>query len=210
MKIGLFGSHFKISSGIFTKPHANTHPHRSLLSPQILRLIPQIRSARNKYYRTPGLMTDRDWMLIALGEALKSSAGWGKVGAVLVKDGKMIGLGQSIGSFRIHAEHDALKNAGTLEKPELNKGAVLYVTYQPCNFRDRTVAWKSCCDYIKESGIATVVFASPDPRVGENGIEELQKAGILVKQISDIDLQSLAQDIFNLRDMPVPEAQNLP
>lgn len=183
---------------------------RRFVPSHIEKMIPRIEAAWRKYGRTPEKMTDRDWMLLAFGEALKSSAGWGKVGAILVKDGKIIGKGGSIGALRIHAELDALKNAGTLDRPEKNEGATLYVTYQPCDFRDRTVHWHSCSDYIVSSGVKSVVFAGMDPRVGEPGLDKLKEAGVDIRQIDDMLMQSTARDVFNLRDLPIPDARNLP
>ena len=152
---------------------------------------------------SPGL-SDQDWILLACSEALKSPAGWGRVGAVLVKNGKMMGKGGSIGGLRIHAEMDALKNAGSLGIPELNKDVTAYVSLQPCNFRDSGVPFKSRCQYLAESGIKKVVFAGIDPRVGKNGIDFLKSHGIQVQQIQDPKLQVLGEKIFNLLDTSIP------
>ncbi len=83
------------------------------------------------------------------------------VGAVLVKDGRVIGEGFHSGPGQDHAERAAI--AACEEDPA---GATLYVTLEPCAHQGRTPA---CTDAILEAGIARVVIASDDPSPHASG-----------------------------------------
>ncbi|MCJ7509077.1 MAG: bifunctional diaminohydroxyphosphoribosylaminopyrimidine deaminase/5-amino-6-(5-phosphoribosylamino)uracil reductase RibD [candidate division Zixibacteria bacterium] len=121
---------------------------------------------------------DEKYMEIALRLAKK---GIGRtspnplVGAVIVKNGKIVGTGyhQKIGSP--HAETNALKFAG-----KKAKGATLYVNLEPCSHFGRT---PPCVDSIIRSGIKEVICATldPNPKVNGAGIRWLRQAGIKVK-----------------------------
>ncbi|RKU25527.1 bifunctional diaminohydroxyphosphoribosylaminopyrimidine deaminase/5-amino-6-(5-phosphoribosylamino)uracil reductase RibD [Candidatus Poribacteria bacterium] len=94
------------------------------------------------------------------------------VGAVVVKDGKIIAEGYHKKVGGPHAEIHALDAAG-----EKNHGATLYVTLEPCCHWGRT---PPCTKAIINSGIANVYVAhlDPNPKVAGKGIQELEKAGI--------------------------------
>lgn len=94
------------------------------------------------------------------------------VGAVIVKDGIVVGSGYHEAVGKAHAEVNAIKDAG-----DLAKGATLYVTLEPCNHRGRT---PPCTEKIKNAGISRVVVAmkDPNPDVKGGGIDYLQKQGI--------------------------------
>jgi diaminohydroxyphosphoribosylaminopyrimidine deaminase/5-amino-6-(5-phosphoribosylamino)uracil reductase len=77
------------------------------------------------------------------------------VGAVIVKDGRVIGEGSTQPPGEAHAERMAL--AACEEDPS---GATLYVSLEPCAHHGRT---PPCTDAILEAGIARVVIASDDP-----------------------------------------------
>ncbi len=96
------------------------------------------------------------------------------VGAVLVKDGQIIGKGYHTKAGCPHAEIEALRDAS--EDP---RGATLYVTLEPCCMHGKT---PPCTDAIIQAGIIRVVtgMIDPDPRVQGKGIAQLQRAGILV------------------------------
>ncbi len=96
------------------------------------------------------------------------------VGAVIVKDGKVIGEGYHERYGDLHAERNALKNV--TEDP---RGATMYATLEPCCHHGKQ---PPCTDAIIESGIAEVVIGSrdPNPLVAGKGEEILRNNGIKV------------------------------
>ena len=94
------------------------------------------------------------------------------VGAVLMKDGEIVGRGFHVWSSKDHAEIAALREAG-----ELARGATLYVTLEPCNHTGRT---GPCVDALIAAGVIRVVAAmkDPNPLVAGKGLARLQEAGI--------------------------------
>ncbi len=106
--------------------------------------------------------------------------GWGRtspnpmVGAVIVKNGKVIAEGWHAACGADHAEAMALKKAGAKAK-----GAVLYVTLEPCSHFGRT---PPCVDAIIRAGIRKVYIGVLDPNPLMNGksVQILRKAGISV------------------------------
>jgi diaminohydroxyphosphoribosylaminopyrimidine deaminase/5-amino-6-(5-phosphoribosylamino)uracil reductase len=96
------------------------------------------------------------------------------VGAVVVRDGLVIGDGYHTACGREHAEAEALDRAGSAAR-----GATLYVTLEPCVHHGKT---PPCTDRIRESGVRRVVVGTldPDPRVSGRGIETLRSYGIEV------------------------------
>jgi len=97
------------------------------------------------------------------------------VGAVVVREGKIIAEGWHRQAGTPHAEVHALNMAG-----ELAKDSTLYVTLEPCSHFGRT---PPCANRIVESGIKKVVVAmkDPNPKVAGRGIEILKSAGIEVE-----------------------------
>lgn len=96
------------------------------------------------------------------------------VGAVIVRDGEVVGEGFTQPPPGDHAEVVALKQAG-----ERARGATLYVTLEPCPHFGRT---PPCADAIIEAGIAEVHYAmaDPDPLVDGRGHRKLEDSGIAV------------------------------
>lgn len=96
------------------------------------------------------------------------------VGAVLVKDGRIVGQGFHRRAGASHAEVEALRQAGRQAR-----GATLYVTLEPCDHIGRT---PPCCDALIAAGIARVVAAMTDPNPITNGrgLARLRRAGIRV------------------------------
>lgn len=94
-------------------------------------------------------------------------AGWGHVspnplvGAVVVRDGQVVGRGWHRAYGQAHAEVNALADAG-----EAARGATIYVTLEPCNHWGRT---PPCTKGILEAGIGRVVAAMADPNPGVAG-----------------------------------------
>lgn len=96
------------------------------------------------------------------------------VGAVIVKDSRVIGMGFHPAAGQPHAEIFALKSCK--EDP---KGATLYVTLEPCCHYGKT---PPCTKAIIEAGLKRVVIATldPNPKVAGKGRQELMNAGIEV------------------------------
>lgn len=96
------------------------------------------------------------------------------VGAVVVKDGVIVGRGWTQPGGRPHAEPEALNRAG-----EAARGATLYVTLEPCSHFGKS---PPCADAIIAAGIARVVSAieDPNPEVAGQGHAKLRAAGITV------------------------------
>lgn len=96
------------------------------------------------------------------------------VGAVIVKDGRIIGEGYHIRAGEGHAEVNAFKNAA-----EDVTGATMYVTLEPCSHYGKT---PPCADKIVEKKIGQVVVGAldPNPLVAGRGIEKIRNAGIPV------------------------------
>ncbi|MCE5322629.1 bifunctional diaminohydroxyphosphoribosylaminopyrimidine deaminase/5-amino-6-(5-phosphoribosylamino)uracil reductase RibD [bacterium] len=96
------------------------------------------------------------------------------VGAVIVKDGEIVGEGYHPKAGEPHAEVFALREAG-----DRAAGAVMYVTLEPCCHQGRT---PPCTQAIIKAGISEVYAAmtDPDPKVSSKGLDELRSAGIKV------------------------------
>jgi len=105
------------------------------------------------------------------------------VGAVLVRDGQVVGSGFHTWAGVKHAEVLALEQAG-----ELARGATLYVNLEPCSHLGRT---PPCADAIVAAGVRRVVaaMADPNPRVSGQGFRRLREAGLAV----ELDTQFTAQ-----------------
>ena len=96
------------------------------------------------------------------------------VGAVIVKDGVIVGRGWTRAGGRPHAEPEALRRAG-----EAARGATLYVTLEPCSHVGKS---PPCADAVIAAGIKRVVAAieDPNPEVAGQGHARLRAAGITV------------------------------
>jgi len=122
-------------------------------------------------------MNDRDFMRRALELAARGRGYVSPnpmVGAVVVKDGRIIGEGYHQALGRAHAEVNAIDDAGTQ-----SRGADLYVTLEPCNHTGRT---PPCTRKILDAGIRRVVVAmeDPNPAVAGGGNEFLKAHGLEV------------------------------
>lgn len=118
---------------------------------------------------------DRRWMAEALelgarGRGLCSPNPM--VGAVVVREGRVVGRGFHARAGGPHAEVEALREAGAHAS-----GATLYCTLEPCNHHGRT---PPCVDAILRAGIRRVVAAvsDPNPRVRGGGMDALEAAGV--------------------------------
>ena len=123
-------------------------------------------------------MKDADYMRLALKLA-ERGMGWTApnpmVGAVIVRDGRVIAQGYHARCGELHAERSALK--ACTESP---RGATMYVTLEPCCHHGRQ---PPCTDAILEAGIRRVVVGSddPNPLVAGKGLDILRRKGVTVE-----------------------------
>jgi diaminohydroxyphosphoribosylaminopyrimidine deaminase/5-amino-6-(5-phosphoribosylamino)uracil reductase len=97
------------------------------------------------------------------------------VGAVVVRDGEVVGEGWHERKGGPHAEVRALEAAG-----ELARGATMYVTLEPCTRHGST---PPCADAVIEAGVAKVVVGAADPT--QEGTARLREAGVEVDVLDD-------------------------
>lgn len=120
--------------------------------------------------------------------------GWGRtspnpmVGAVLVKSGRIIAEGYHHFCGGDHAEVDALKKAGTKAR-----GAILYVTLEPCGHSGRT---PPCTQAILKAGIKKVIVGALDP----NRLNHGKSLKFLRQQGVDIEQGLLADELTHLNE----------
>ena len=100
------------------------------------------------------------------------------VGAVLVKDGRVIGEGWHRRHGELHAEREALADA--VRRGNDASGATIYVTLEPCAHTGRQ---PPCADGLIEAGVAEVVIAAGDPTEKTRGVgpARLEEAGVEVR-----------------------------
>jgi diaminohydroxyphosphoribosylaminopyrimidine deaminase / 5-amino-6-(5-phosphoribosylamino)uracil reductase len=120
---------------------------------------------------------DRDLLDAAFRLAERGRAGASPnpmVGAVIAKDGKVVGSGWHRKAGEPHAEVHALRAAG-----EAARGATLYVTLEPCSHHGRT---GPCADAVVASGVRRVVAGATDvnPAISGEGFRRIEQAGIEV------------------------------
>ena len=109
-----------------------------------------------------------------------------RVGAVLARDGEIVGEGWHEKAGEAHAEPIAIRAAG-----DRARGATAYVTLEPCSHFGRT---PPCVDVLLAAGVRRVVFAvgDPDPRVNGRGAAQLREAGVLVESgLLEADAEAL-------------------
>lgn len=134
--------------------------------------------------------SDTDWL-----DAAAALAARGKplsrpnpaVGALIVKQGRVIGRGWTQPGGRPHAEAGALAQAG-----DAARGATAYVTLEPC--AHDSPRGPACAHLLREAGLARVVIGceDPDPRTAGSGIALLREAGIMAELLpSPASLRSL-------------------
>ena len=122
--------------------------------------------------------TDRKFMEDALALAAKARGRTSPnplVGAVIVRDGEIVGEGYHRKAGDAHAEIHALNQA-----KELAEGATMYVTLEPCCHWGRT---PPCTESLIRAKLANVVVSmkDPNPQVAGKGIRQLEEAGIPVQ-----------------------------
>ena len=98
------------------------------------------------------------------------------VGAVVVRNGAVVGEGYHHAAGEAHAEVNALRKAG-----EAARGATLYTNLEPCAHHGLT---PPCVDAIRDAGVARVVMAirDPDPRTDGKGVRRMRADGVAVEE----------------------------
>ena len=125
---------------------------------------------------------DADWLAAAAALAERArplSRPNPGVGAIVVKNGRVVGRGWTQPGGRPHAEAQALAMAG-----EQARGATIYVTLEPCaHASDRGPA---CADLVVTAKLARVVVAveDPDARTAGTGLARIADAGVAVERVS--------------------------
>jgi diaminohydroxyphosphoribosylaminopyrimidine deaminase/5-amino-6-(5-phosphoribosylamino)uracil reductase len=122
--------------------------------------------------------SDDDFLTRALelaGESLGVAHPKPTVGAVVVRDGEVVGEGVTDGPEGRHGEIVAVAAAG-----DAARGATLYVTLEPCNHHGSN---PPCAEALLDAGVAGVVAAQldPNPNVTGGGLERLRAAGVDVE-----------------------------
>ncbi|MBI9099783.1 MAG: bifunctional diaminohydroxyphosphoribosylaminopyrimidine deaminase/5-amino-6-(5-phosphoribosylamino)uracil reductase RibD [Spirochaetaceae bacterium] len=123
------------------------------------------------------------------------------VGALLVKDGTIIGEGYHRGSGTLHAEIKAINSAGVSVE-----GATLYSTLEPCSTKYAGKKQAPCVERIIQEKISSVIISSldPNPHVNGKGVEMLEKAGIHVitgvldeenKILNEVYIKNMSQSL---------------
>ena len=123
------------------------------------------------------MIDDTRWMEAALAfgrRGLGHTTPNPSVGALIVKDGIVVGRGVTQRGGRPHAERRAIDEAG-----EATRGATIYVTLEPCSHHGVT---PPCAEAVVAAGISRVVCAieDPDARVAGRGLAMLRAAGLEV------------------------------
>jgi diaminohydroxyphosphoribosylaminopyrimidine deaminase/5-amino-6-(5-phosphoribosylamino)uracil reductase len=137
-------------------------------------------------------MTEREHLARALELAERGRGGTAPnpvVGAVLVRDGAVVGEGWHERAGGPHAEIVALAAAG-----EEARGATLYVSLEPCAHHGRT---PPCADAVIAAGVRRVVAAvsDPDPKTNGAGFERLREAGVEVEvPVGELEWQARVQN----------------
>ena len=143
----------------------------------IFRILEDQYGQKLKEAKQQALAADRRFMQLALSLGRRGlGRTWPNpaVGAVVVKDGVIVGRGWTQPGGRPHAEPEALRRAG-----EAARGATLYVTLEPCSHFGKS---PPCVDAVIAAGISRVVSAieDPNPHVAGQGHAKLRSAGISV------------------------------
>ena len=121
------------------------------------------------------------------------------VGAVMVKDGKVVGQGHHEYFGGPHAEVCVLEEAGSS-----SRGATLYVTLEPCAHHGKT---SPCVERLIEAGIKRVVMATmdPNPETKSKGADKLRQAGIeVVTGVMAEEAGKLNAPFFKLMTVGLP------
>ncbi len=150
---------------------------------------------------------DEEYMALALTEARK---GIGKtapnppVGAVIVKDGVLLGAGWHRAAGRPHAEREALADAVEKHGRDAVRGSTVYVTLEPCSTHGRT---PPCTQGLIDAGVARVVYACVDrnPRHAGRADAFLTASGIEVTSgVCKDEAEKILRPFFKVRETGLP------
>lgn len=146
---------------------------------------------------------DADWMALALEEARKGigrTAPNPPVGAVIVKDGTVLGKGWHRAAGQPHAEREALADARGKDV----RGSTIYITLEPCSTHGRT---PPCTQGLIEAGVARVVYACVDRNPDHAGRADsiLTDAGIeVVSGVCAEEAGKILRPFFKVRETGLP------
>ena len=146
---------------------------------------------------------DEKWMTLALEEARKGigrTAPNPPVGAVIVKDGILLGKGWHRAAGRPHAEREALADAAGKDV----RGAAIYVTLEPCSTYGRT---PPCTQGLIDAGIARVVYACVDRNPDHAGRADALLAAAGIEVVSGVcreEAEKLLRPFFKVRETGLP------
>src|SRR5215210_3226180 len=114
------------------------------------------------------------------------------VGAVVARDGAVIGEGWHARAGSDHAEVAALERSGSAAN-----GAELYVTLEPCNHHGKT---PPCTDVILRAGIKRVVAGhlDPNPKMRGRSVDLLREAGVEVEVLDDVSFEKQNEQFLHL------------
>lgn len=112
------------------------------------------------------------------------------VGAVIVKDGRVIGYGAHLKAGELHAERAALNSCS-----ESATGADIYVTLEPCSHHGKT---PPCTDALVEAGIKRVYYAYRDTNDQVDGLKVLNSHGIETIHLGNTEVEELYRP-FNIQ-----------
>ncbi len=145
------------------------------------------------------MLTESDRRFAA--EALNlARSGWGRaspnpmVGAIVVRDGRVVGRGYHAEYGGPHAESAALDVAG-----DAGRGSTLYCSLEPCCYQAPEKHQPPCTGRIIAAGVSRVVInqIDPNPRVSGRGVKILRSAGIDVDLLGDQEPAWVLNDAFN-------------
>lgn len=150
----------------------------------------------------PQTSDDSRWLAAAAALALRGrplSRPNPTVGAILVKDGIVVGRGWTRSGGRPHAEAVALDQAGAAAR-----GATLYVTLEPC--AHESARGPCCTDLVIAASVSRVVAGveDPDPRTAGDGLARLRDAGIAAEFANDAACRASVEGYLAQRRMGRP------
>lgn len=122
------------------------------------------------------------------------------VGAIVVRDGRVVGRGWTRPGGRPHAEAVALEQAG-----EQARGATLYVTLEPC--AHQSARGPACADLVAGSGLASVVMGceDPDARTAGQGMDRIRQAGMAAQLLPSREAEASLAGYLSLRRRGRPQ-----